>query len=204
MQVKSIAEYSPWSILQYFWPSLNYHLSLRPLFCLFLSGHLRQVLLYNKRQVPYLICVYGKCFKISNTFLVLSNGIARMLKRLCTSKGDYWIKKWFSSIVSLFKMGTSLKGSEFFPLRAVPYGMENHFYHIRWPPLNVNYFYYAPASLWNGSNANAVYNKILAVRAWILPTACQNSKQRRPWSDCFLRSSPIWVCTICLGIFGKQ
>ena len=31
MQVK-------WSILQYFLPSLSYHLSLRPLFCLFLSG----------------------------------------------------------------------------------------------------------------------------------------------------------------------
>ena len=33
--------------LQYFWPSLSYHLSLRSLFCLFLSGRLRQVLLYN-------------------------------------------------------------------------------------------------------------------------------------------------------------
>ena len=32
------------------------------------------------------------------------------------------------------------RGSEFFPLRAVPYGMENHFYHIRWPPLNVTIF----------------------------------------------------------------
>ena len=27
----------------------------------------------------------------------------------------------------------------FFPLRAVPCGMENTFYHIRWPPLNVNF-----------------------------------------------------------------
>ena len=35
------------SILQYLWPSLNYYLSLRPLFCLFLSGRLRQVLLYR-------------------------------------------------------------------------------------------------------------------------------------------------------------
>ena len=35
------------SILQYFWPSLSYHLSLRVLFCLFLSGRLRQVLLYE-------------------------------------------------------------------------------------------------------------------------------------------------------------
>ena len=34
------------SILQYFRPSLSYHLSLRPLFCLFLGDRLRQVLLY--------------------------------------------------------------------------------------------------------------------------------------------------------------
>ena len=34
------------SILQYFRPSLSYHLSLRHLFCPFLSGRLRQVLLY--------------------------------------------------------------------------------------------------------------------------------------------------------------
>ena len=34
------------SILQYFCPSLSYRLSLRPLFCLFLSGCLRQVVLY--------------------------------------------------------------------------------------------------------------------------------------------------------------
>ena len=53
MQVKSIAD---WSILQYFRPSLSYHLPLRPLFCLFLSGRLRQVLLYFQtkcRKVNY-------------------------------------------------------------------------------------------------------------------------------------------------------
>ena len=39
-------KYSPkGSILQYFPPSLSYHLSLRSVFCLFLSGRLRQVLL---------------------------------------------------------------------------------------------------------------------------------------------------------------
>ena len=42
MQVES----GKWSILQYFQPALSYHLSLRPLFCLFLIGHLRQVSLY--------------------------------------------------------------------------------------------------------------------------------------------------------------
>ena len=34
-------------ILQYFWPSLSYHLSLISMFCLFLSGGFTQVLLYN-------------------------------------------------------------------------------------------------------------------------------------------------------------
>ena len=46
MQVKSIAECSKGSILQYFRPSLSYFLSLRSLFCLLLSGRLRQGLLY--------------------------------------------------------------------------------------------------------------------------------------------------------------
>ena len=31
-------------------------------------------------------------------------------------------------------------GSEFFPLWAVPYSMENHYDHIRWFPLNVTIF----------------------------------------------------------------
>ena len=47
MQVKSIAECSNGSILQYFRPSLSYHLSLRSLFCLFLSDRFtRFFLLY--------------------------------------------------------------------------------------------------------------------------------------------------------------
>ena len=46
MQVKSIAECSKGRILQYFRPSLSYYLSLRSLFCLFLSDRLSQVLQY--------------------------------------------------------------------------------------------------------------------------------------------------------------
>ena len=46
MQVKSFAEYNG-SILQYFRASLSNHLSLISWFCLFLSGRLRQVLLYD-------------------------------------------------------------------------------------------------------------------------------------------------------------
>ena len=45
-QVKSFAECSKVSILQYCRPSFGYHLSLRSLFCLILSGRLRHVLLY--------------------------------------------------------------------------------------------------------------------------------------------------------------
>ena len=50
MQVKSITECSKGSFLQFFRPSLIYHFPLRPLFCLLLSGHLRQVLLYIYSQ----------------------------------------------------------------------------------------------------------------------------------------------------------
>ena len=53
MQVKGIAECSKGSILQYFRPSLSYQFSLRPLFCLFLSGRLRQVLLYKVMNVVH-------------------------------------------------------------------------------------------------------------------------------------------------------
>ena len=51
---------------------------------------------------------------ILSLFLVinigLSNDVPRMLKKIRTSKGDYWIEQRFSSIVSLFKIGTSFKG----------------------------------------------------------------------------------------------
>ena len=43
MQVKSIVECSKGSILQYFRPSLSYHLSLRSLFFLFLSGRISHI-----------------------------------------------------------------------------------------------------------------------------------------------------------------
>ena len=45
MKVVRIAECSPWSILQYFWPALSYNWS--P----FLSGCLRLVLLYNQQSI---------------------------------------------------------------------------------------------------------------------------------------------------------
>ena len=47
--------------------------------------------------------------------LEISNGIARTLKKLCTSKRDYWIKQSIPSIASLFIIGTSLKGKNLLP-----------------------------------------------------------------------------------------
>ena len=46
MKVESIAECSPWSILQYFWHALSDKRSWKPFFVFFFSGRLRQVLLY--------------------------------------------------------------------------------------------------------------------------------------------------------------
>ena len=47
MNVESIAECSPWCILQYFWPALSNNWSWKQILGLFESGHLRQVLLYE-------------------------------------------------------------------------------------------------------------------------------------------------------------
>ena len=51
MQVESIAECSPWSILQYFWPALSNDWSWKPIFGLFESSRLRQVLLYCQKPI---------------------------------------------------------------------------------------------------------------------------------------------------------
>ena len=46
MKVESIAECSPWSILQYFWPTLSDNRNWKPVFLFFMSDRLKQVLLY--------------------------------------------------------------------------------------------------------------------------------------------------------------
>ena len=53
------------SILQYFRPSLSYHLSLRSLFYLLLSGRFTQVLLYVKMCEEYLRSV-GRTISLSS------------------------------------------------------------------------------------------------------------------------------------------
>ena len=66
------------SILQYFRPSLCYHLSLKYLFCLFLSGRLRQVLLYklpkniSRREEQMTKTMTGK-ERVQKTFFMLNS-----------------------------------------------------------------------------------------------------------------------------------
>ena len=59
----------------------------------------------------------GEKFAAENNMLKSRtiNGVARMLKKLRTSKRDCLIKQWISSIASLFKMGTFLKGKNLLP-----------------------------------------------------------------------------------------
>ena len=51
MKVESIAECYPWSILQYFWPALSDDWYWKPFFLFFLSGRLRQGLLYVQQDM---------------------------------------------------------------------------------------------------------------------------------------------------------
>ena len=80
MQVKSNAECSKGSILQYFRPSLSYHLSLRPLFCLFLSGRFKQVSIYCTINLPlpkqlFIIAVVSSKLKCCSCYDVSSNNV---------------------------------------------------------------------------------------------------------------------------------
>ena len=43
-----------------------------------------------------------------------------------------------------------------------------------------------------------LFTKNTGYQGWNSQNACQKSKQGRPWSDCFLGSSLIWVCPVCL------
>ena len=63
----------------------------------------------------------------------MDNGVARTLK-------ERRLLDQSLQLCPFLKMGTSLNSRG---LRAVPYCIENHFYHIRRPPLNVTIFYYA-------------------------------------------------------------
>ena len=61
------------SILQYFRSSLNYHLSLRSLFFLFLSGHIRQVLLYLEYITVLSALWWQKLIEFSFLFMQYGN-----------------------------------------------------------------------------------------------------------------------------------
>ena len=82
MQVKSI--------LQYFRPSLSYHLSLRSLFCIFLSGHFTQVLLFliHRRKNKFGIVAALDTNGIANGELYWDDG---------EELGKLWVCLYFTS-----------------------------------------------------------------------------------------------------------
>ena len=60
MKLQSIAECSPWSILQYFWPALSDNMSWKPIFGLFENGRFRQGLLCSRRNAEDIFWYKGK------------------------------------------------------------------------------------------------------------------------------------------------
>ena len=66
--------------------------------------------IFQIAQVSYFVKLFAQV-----VYFVHFNSVARTLRKLRTSKGDYWIKQLFSSTASLLKMETSLKGKNFLP-----------------------------------------------------------------------------------------
>ena len=67
MEVESIAECSTWSILQYFWPALSDNRSWKPIWGFFLSGRLRQGLLYTRSLFNFVDNWYNDITKFNMT-----------------------------------------------------------------------------------------------------------------------------------------
>ena len=116
--------------------------------------------MYLCRRWPRLLSAVRRWFQWHN----------QNAEKLDTSRGGYWNKQWLSSIASLFKLGTSLKGKNLLPKGAksfleeqfllvwkITFSLECYYFITRvrnWPPLECYFFYYARAWLRNGSYAN--------------------------------------------------
>ena len=90
MQVKSIAECSKGSILQYYWRALSYHLSLRPLFWLFWVAVLHRVYYTTKsgflRRRPIWYTVRSFCLSHRQAAWAQMQSFAQ----LCFSQIQTW------------------------------------------------------------------------------------------------------------------
>ena len=91
MKVESIAECSPWSNLQYFWPALSDNRSWKPIFVVFLSDHLRQVLLYFQSKWKTMWIVIRWLHQISKKDKSRLSK-TRVKTRSCTK---FRLLKWF-------------------------------------------------------------------------------------------------------------
>ena len=125
MKFESIAECSPWSILQYFWPTLSDNWSYKPIFGLFESGRYTQVLLYSHsfcvffypfRQyeggdIPsVMLCGIYPCREVS-----YSNGHCQNAGKVTDIKGRLLEQAVILYSCVSFHMGTSLKGKNLLP-----------------------------------------------------------------------------------------
>ena len=84
MKVKSIAECSKGSILQYFWPALSNNWSWKPSFRLFESSRFTQVLLYI--VFPFIDSLFGNFFKMincPNELILYAKGVLIQGQILC-------------------------------------------------------------------------------------------------------------------------
>ena len=85
--------------MQYFRPSISYHLSLRPLFCLFLSGHFRQVLLYHSLKVCVQLTNVAKCLDFGLNLQMCECSVETLqicsplwdIVGICSLKGTFFV-----------------------------------------------------------------------------------------------------------------
>ena len=187
MKVKSIAECSPWNILQYFWPAISFNRSWKPFFCLF------ERLFYIGFNVYYPLWTMSMYV---TPLWTLSMYVTPCELCLCMLPLVNFVNICYPLwTLSIYVTPCELCGYNWYSFACV-----FSIWLVVTPNISLD------------DRQRKIYNKRGGVRWWVLSSAfvvCWNVlealvKQCQSRSDCSCRSSLIWVHTVYLYTYISQ
>ena len=134
MKVESIAECSPWSILQYFWPALSDNWSWKPIFGPFFeSGHSTQALLYGsfKPSLTRYMCIF---FFNPIALRTATEGGLAILSSIVLLYQDYFMSHFQFPIMAEKALETrfSVRGAQWLSGRVLDSRLKGHRFEPHW------------------------------------------------------------------------
>ena len=101
IKVQSIAECSPWSILQYFWPLLSHNRPWKPIFLSFWKWPFYTD--FTVWAIPYFVCMFVFCVNVSPAAMVIiwSRGPHSFVFNMLVYYRFCWNVNWKSGTASV-------------------------------------------------------------------------------------------------------